>query len=482
MSKPVIENNQAMATSEVNRPNLSLRYVVFGLIAMALLVGSIAGSSVSVAFPVMITALNTSLILAGWVLSINQLIGTAAMPIAGKAADIFGRKAIFIGSISLFTIGSLFCALSPNIGILILSRALQALGMGGLMPSASGIVADYFPKTRQQMLGLFTSIFPIGQIIGPNVGGWLVEDFGWRSIFWVNVPCGIIIVAAAFWLLKKSPKQDKKLDLTGTGLFSGGLCAIMIGLSEIGSSTIPAFLVPVLFATGTGLIVLFVLWEKRVKEPIIDMSILIQKQFLASNIYNFMYGGCVLGIMSLIPLYGVSVYNLSTLESGLILTPRSIGMILMSTVTSIALPKWGYRWPMVSGTIITFLTFIFLAFEPTGFTIGDLTIGGVTLLFIFLAFMGLGSGTAAPAANNACIELMPDRVSTIIGIRGMFRQCGGAIGIALATLILHNVDNIMTGFRIVFFCAGGLMALVIPFIFIMPKSQETKGTIAITDH
>jgi EmrB/QacA subfamily drug resistance transporter len=482
MSEPSIEKMQSVPSAGVNTPNLSIRYLVFGLIATALLLGSIAGSSVSVAFPVMITALNTSLILAGWVLSINQLIGTAAMPIAGKAADIFGRKSIFIASISLFTVGSLFCALSPNIGLLILSRAVQALGMGGLMPSASGIVADYFPKTRQQMLGLFTSIFPIGQIIGPNVGGWLVEEFGWRSIFWVNVPCGILIVAIAIWMLKKGLKQETKLDLTGTGLFSGGLFAIMVGLSEIGSSSLPGFLIPVLFTFGAALIISFVFWEKRVKEPIIDMSVLTQKPFLAANIYNFIYGGCVLGIMSLIPLYGVSVYALSTLQSGLILTPRSIGMIIMSTMTSISLPRWGYRWPMIFGTIVTVSTFIFLALEPDGFTFNRITVSGVTLLFIFLAFLGLGSGTAAPAANNACIELMPDRISTIIGIRGMFRQCGGAIGIAVATLILHNVDSMMTGFRIVFFCSAGLMALVIPCIFMMPKSQEITVGVPALQH
>jgi EmrB/QacA subfamily drug resistance transporter len=422
----------------------------------------------------MMTSFNTSLILAGWVLSVNQLIGTAAMPVAGKASDIFGRKSIFIVSLSLFTVGSLLCALAPNIGTLILFRAIQALGMGGLMPSASGIVADYFPNSRQQMLGLFTSIFPVGQIIGPNLGGWLVEVFGWRSIFWINVPLGIIVIVAAVWLLKKGAGQEAKLDLVGTGLFSGSLFALMVGLSEIGNqeTSTPMLLIMALFAASIGLMVIFVFRERKVKDPIIDMAILTKKPFLAANIYNFVYGACVLGIMSLVPLYGVSVYSLSTLQSGLILTPRSIGMILMSTVTSISLPRWGYRWPMVFGTIVTIVTFIMLGIEFNGVNIAGLGVSNIVLLSAFLLLLGLGMGTAAPAANNACIELMPDRVATIIGIRGMFRQCGGAIGIALSTLVLHNVGTIADGFRFVFLGASFFMALTIPFIFIMPKSCE----------
>jgi EmrB/QacA subfamily drug resistance transporter len=424
----------------------------------------------------MIGALNTTLILAGWVLSVNQLIGTASMPVAGKAADIFGRKTVFMASLSLFTIGSLACALSPNVGLLIASRAVQALGQGALMPSASGIVADYFPDRRQQMLGLFTSIFPVGQIVGPNVAGWLVEAYGWRSIFWINIPFGAAIVVAAMLMLKSTRGQAARLDLAGTGLFTGSLFALMAGLSELGdaSGAIPGVMVPVLFAASIGLMVLFVLREKRVKDPVIDMAILTKKQFLAANIYNFVYGACVLGIMSLVPLFGVTVYALSTLQSGLILTPRSIGMIVMSTVTSMSLPRWGYRWPMLVGTLLTMSAFALLGFEMSGMKLGATHLSGTFLLFAFLGLVGLGMGTAAPAANNACIELMPDRVSTIIGIRGMFRQFGGAIGIALATLALHNIADISVGFRVVFFTSSALMALLIPAIFVMPKNYDVK--------
>jgi EmrB/QacA subfamily drug resistance transporter len=448
------------------------KYLVFALISMALLLGSISGTSVSVAFPVIMTSFSTTLVIAGWVLSVNQLISTVAMPVTGKASDIFGRKSVFIVSLSLFTLGSLLCALAPNIWTLVFFRAIQALGMGGLMPASSGIVADYFPNSRQQMIGLFTSIFPIGQIIGPNLGGWLVESFGWKAVFWINVPLGIAVLVVSAWLLRKGAREEMSLDLAGTGLLTGSLFALMAGLSELGSQQtgMPKLLVAILFAASIGFMVLFVLRERKVKNPIIDMAMMTKRPFLAANIYNFIYGACVLGVSSLIPLYGVEVYSLSTFESGLILTPRSVGMILMSTVTSVSLVRWGYRWPMLFGTIVTMVSLLLLGFEFSGTNIAGIHLASLALLFGFLSLLGLGMGTAAPAANNACIELMPDRVATIIGIRGMFRQCGGAVSIAVATLVLHSAENLVSGFRIVFFGSFLLMALTIPCIFLMPSS------------
>jgi MFS family permease len=299
-----------------------------------------------------------------------------------------------------------------------------------------------------------------------------VESFGWKAIFWINVPLGIAVLVASVWLLRKEPRKEVSLDLTGTGLLTGSLFALMAGLSEIGSQQMgmPKLLMAILFAASIGFMVLFVLRESKTKNPIIDMAMMTKKPFLAANIYNFIYGACVLGISSLIPLYGVEVYSLSTLQSGLILTPRSIGMILMSTVTSVSLVRWGYRWPMLFGTIVTMVSLLLLGFEFSGTNIAGIHLSNMALLFGFLSLLGLGMGTAAPAANNACIELMPDRVATIIGIRGMFRQCGGAVSIAVATLVLHSAKNMASGFRIVFFGSVLLMILSIPCIFLMPRS------------
>lgn len=448
-----------------------LKYLVFALVSLVLLIGSISGTSVSVAYPVMISSLNASLILAGWVLSVNQLVSSAAMPIMGKASDAFGRKFIFMASLGIFTFGSLLCAMAPNIQLLILFRAMQAIGSGGFMPSAAGIVADHFPRARQQALGFFTSIFPIGQIIGPNLGGWMVQVFGWRSVFWINVPLGIAALAASAALLRSGQRQQSHLDLTGAGLFTGALSALMVGLSQIGNrgSELSWVSAAALFAAGIALILLFIRHEGRAKDPIIDLEVLTKRPFMAANIYNFIYGACVLGVMSFIPLYAVSIYGMSTLESGFILTPRSIGMMLASTVTSISLVRWGYRWPMLAGAIAAVLSLYLLGNESQGMGILGIQLSSTVLMLVIMSIFGLGMGVAAPAANNACIELMPDRVATIVGIRGMFRQTGGAVSIAVTSLLLHNIGDMATGFRVAFFGFSLVMAIAIPFIFLMPR-------------
>lgn len=167
------------------------KYFVFAIVALSIVMSASSYTAVSVAFPVIKSSFETSLVMAGWVLSIYGLVVTVVMPLSGKASDLFGRKLVFMTSISLFTIGSLLCAIAPNIQLLIIFRFIEGTGGGSIIPAAAGMVAEAFPNSRQRAIGLFTSIFPIGIITGPILGAWLTQAFGWRSIFWLNVPLGI---------------------------------------------------------------------------------------------------------------------------------------------------------------------------------------------------------------------------------------------------------------------------------------------------
>jgi EmrB/QacA subfamily drug resistance transporter len=451
------------------------RYFIFAIGSLSFLLVSISGTSVSVAFPVITQDFNASLILAGWILSVNQLAGTAVMPLMGKAGDIFGAKRLFLISIAVFTIGSLLCALSPNIYFLIGARFIQAIGGGGFLPLMTAIASDLFPNSRQQAIGLFSSIFPIGMIIGPNIGGWLVEAYGWQSIFWLNIPLGVVVFIAMAIMLKETKKGGGHLDLTGVGLFSGMLSAFLIALSEIGNSGSDSawVVVGVLLAAGVILGVLFLRHENKAKDPIIDLQMLQEKPFLAANIFNFLYGAAVLGIMSFIPLFATSFYGMSIFESGLILTPRSVGMIAASFVTSMMLPKWGYRWPMLIGAGFTVICMAMLGLEAAGVSLFGADTSAMWTMCIIMFLSGLAMGIIAPAANNACIELLPTRVATITGVRGMFRQSGSAVSIAVTALMLERFINVGQGFMWVFYGMAGILIIAIPFIFAMPKACVT---------
>jgi EmrB/QacA subfamily drug resistance transporter len=455
------------------------RYVVFFVVSLALLLASISNSSASVAFPVIISDLNTSLVLAGWILTAYQLVQTIVMPLAGKLSEIFSRRASFIAYTLLFSVGSILCALAPNVHLLIGARVVQAIGGGGFMPCAAGIISDEFPEARQRYIGLFSSIFPIGTIIGPNIGGWMVESFGWRSVFWFNVPLGVIVLVLSQLLLKSrnnSRSSGTSIDFLGAGLLFGSIFAFMFGLTQLGNIEIGVswWLVGLFFILGAGLLVIFLFWEHRAKEPIIDMDLLKKRPFLAANTYNLIYGVCGLGLFSLIPFYAVSIYDMSTLQSGVLLTPRSVGMMVASTVTSFFLVRWGYRRPILIGTLLVTVNLILLALQPQGIDIGGLHIGSTLLLFLIVGIAGIGHGTATPAANNACIELMPDKVATITGLRGMFRSLGSTFGVSIATVVINAMGDVHRAFYVVMLASAVLLIISLPTIFIMPATPNVR--------
>ena len=455
------------------------KYLIFGVTSLSFLIIAISGTSVTVAFPQITSSFHSSLILAGWVLGIVQLTATAVMPLGGKAGEIFGVKRIYMASLLSFVIGSLICAMAPNIEILIFGRFIQAIGSGCVLPVATVIISDAFPDNRQQAIGFFTSIMPIGNIIGPNVGGWLVQTYGWRSVFWLNIPLGIIVFIVSLIMLKSRKGEGGQLDLVGTGFFTGSLSSFLVALSTFGDikSGGPVWLPPVLLVLAVIFMVAFIRRENRVKNPIIDLGLIKAKPFLAANAFNLFYGMAVLGVMSFIPLFATSVYGMSTLASGLIITPRSAGMLLGSIVTSLNLPKWGYRIPMLVGTGTIIFCLVILGLEPGDFNLLSLHVSSTLTLAILMFFAGAGMGITAPAANNACIDLIPERIGMITGLRGMFRQTGSAISIALTAVVLENFAMMTQGFTVVFFGLAVVLLVTIPTIFAMPKAANDRGMV-----
>jgi len=448
------------------------QYLIFITVSLALFLAGIAGTSVAIALEPIRTSFGVSVVLVGWVIGIYQLALTASMPVVGKISDVIGRKPTYVSCVGLFVAGSLGSALAPNIFVLIACRFVQALGGGGFMPAAVGIVADEFPNSRQKAIGLFSSIFPIGQIVGPVLGGWLVGSFGWRAAFWFNVPVGLFVLVLALSLLRVSSGRKKSIDLAGAVLLVACLSCVMCALSLMAyAESTPMWLLVGLLLTASVVIgVVFVRHESGVPDAIVDLEILKERPFIAANLYNFIYGAGVVGIMSLIPMFAVAVYGISYLESGLILIPRAIGMFITSFTCSMLMMRWGYRWPIVFGTLLAIVSLLLLGLEPGSLKIlgGDLS--GIVILTLIMLIMGLGVGLAAPASNNACIELMPHRAATITGIRGMFRQAGGAVSITVATLVMQQMNDLAAGFQVVFIGLAIVMLATFPAIFMMPGS------------
>jgi EmrB/QacA subfamily drug resistance transporter len=456
------------------------RYLIFASAGLGLLMYSIDGTAVAVAFPNFIKDFGTNVLWAAWTISIYLVAVTSVMPLMGNLSDSYGRKKVFLISLILFTSSSLACGLAPDIYSLVAFRFLQGVGGASFLPTAAGIVSDQFPESREKAIGLFTSIFPIGGIIGPNLGGWIVSRYSWRYIFYINLPIGVGLVILIMILLKDSKILARpRIDFVGASFFFGTILFLMLGLNFVGEElALSSLLLAILFwAASSFFLYLFFVQEKRHSNPILDMVLLRSKPFLAANLYNMMVGVGVFGIFPFIPLYATSVHKLSTLMSGMILTPRSIGVISASAVTSFLLRRWGYRWPMVLGMTIISASTILLGGHglPLLNKLGTHW-GAAEILAVLMLLTGIGIGIALPASNNACIELMPERVATITGLRGMFRYVGGAFGISLITIILHSGSTPESGFRATFVSFGLGLLLTIPLVFLMPTGKQGWGT------
>src|SRR4030043_1950626 len=379
------------------------RYLIFISAGLGLLMYSIDSTAVAVAFPNFMKDFDTNVLWAAWTISIYLVAVTSVMPVMGNLSDGFGRKKVFLGSLALFTTSSLACGLAPNIYSLVAFRFLQGIGGASFLPTAAGIVSDQFPDQRERAIGLFTSIFPIGGIVGPNLGGWIVSRYSWRYIFYINLPIGICLIALIMILLEDSKIISRPhIDFVGASFFFGAMLFLMLGLNLIAENfSISHLLLTIIFLViSFSFLYLFFRQERKASNPILDLTLLRSKPFLAANLYNMIFGAGVFGIFAFVPFYATSVHKLSTLISGGILTPRSIDIIPASAITSFLLKRWGYRWPMVSGVIIISLSTVLLCGQGVQLLrmIG-IHVGAAGILSILMMVTGMGMGIALPASN-----------------------------------------------------------------------------------
>ena len=451
------------------------RYFIFATAGLGLLMSSIDGSVVAVAFPHLIRDLGTNVLWAAWTMSIYFIALTMGLPIGGNLSDSFGRKRVFLFSLVLFTGSSMGCGIAPNIYLLIVFRFLQGIGGASFLPTASGIVSDHFPENRQTAIGLFSGIFNIGNIIGPNLGGWIVSRYSWRYVFYINLPIGVLLIILIMVLLKRQPPSGRRhMDFGGAASMAGAVLFFMFGLNFLAEGvtfhSIPVGAVFLLLCFY--LVLLFVRRERKETAPILDLALLQSRPFLAANILNLMMGIGALGILAFIPYYATTVHRVSTLMSGMIMTPRSVGVICASSVTSFMLVRWGYRRPMVWGLCIMAASTICLGGGLRLWGFAAARWGAPAVISLFLLCAGIGAGICFPASNNACIELMPDKVATIVGLRGMFRMVGAALGVSLITLALHLSPSVSTGFTITFLSCGLGLLCSLPLVFLVPAGRR----------
>lgn len=438
------------------------RRLALGLSAVALLMSTVDSTIVATALPSIARDLRTSF---GWGnLTVTAYLAglTIAMPIGGKLSDAKGRKRTFLTFVATFTIASALCGASTNIVMLVTFRFLQALGGGGFMPSVIGLAADYFPRNRERVVGLVSTVFPMGALIGPVAGGAIVSLWTWRLVFLVNVPIGLgLMLSLAHLLARDDAPMPARVDYVGCVLLATALLGLICGFNLLDDSSLGMewAVAPVFLAGLSG--AAFVVRLGRVDNPVVAPQILRRNGFLVINSLNLVYGASANGIFTLVPLFAQLAYGVAPLQAGMLLSIRAVGMIATATVSALSLPRTGYRLPMIAGFLAVSGGLATLSLSPIGRN------PYLTLCAGALAG-GIGVGLAGPASNNAAIELLPEEAAAISGLRGMFRQVGGVI--AISTLSLFN----LTGDTSSMILRAGFGGLAIVMLLALPAITRIR--------
>lgn len=311
-------------------------------IFMTTFMTAIEGTIVSTAMPTIVSDLN-GLEIMNWVVSIFLFMTAVSTPLYGKLADSFGRKPIFLFGITLFVVGSALCGQAHNMIELILFRVIQGLGSGAVQPVAMTIIADmYTLEKRAKMLGLNSGFWGVASVIAPLLGGFIVQNLSWHWVFYINVPIGLIALILVILFLKEpKAKQKVKLDIKGTFWLTVLLLTLMFTLQELG--TLNVFVLLALIALIIISAVFFYREEKNAKDPIMPLSMLKGKEFLAVNMITLFVAGVVIGFEFYIPTWMQGIEGTTATVAGFAVTPSSVMWVVGSFLVGGMLGRWGVR-------------------------------------------------------------------------------------------------------------------------------------------
>jgi EmrB/QacA subfamily drug resistance transporter len=413
----------------------SHRWLVLTTVGLGTFMSALDGSVVNTLLPVLSEALHTSIAGIEWVATIYLLVISGLLLSVGRAGDLFGHKRLFLGGFALFVVGSALCGLANSAHALIALRVVQALGAAMLMATSPAILTLSFPTSqRGRALGAQGTFTYLGLTVGPSLGGWLAEAFGWRSVFYINVPVGLAAIALAARSIADDhvEKAEERFDFLGASLFTAGLVALMIALNQGHDWGWTSPLTSGLLVIALALLTLFVQVERRRSAPMLDLSLFGSRTFSASAASALMNYACVYAVTFVLPFLHTQGRGLGTARAGLVRTAQPIVMAIVAPISGALSDRIGSRGLATVGMLLLAAGLVAL-----GLLVAD---GSLTQIAAALALFGLGIGIFVSPNNSALMGAAPrNRQGIASGVLATSRNVGMVLGVGFAGAIFTTV-------------------------------------------
>jgi EmrB/QacA subfamily drug resistance transporter len=403
-------------------------------IMLGLFLGALDQTIVSVALPTIVTDLGGQELLT-WTITIYLLTSTITVPFYGKLSDLYGRKPLLMIGIVLFLVGSALSGLSQNMTELIVFRGIQGLGAGALFPISLAVIGDLFtPAERGKYQGLFGAVFGLSSIVGPLLGGFLTEHASWHWIFYVNLPIGIVALYVIWHLLPtvKRPDASRSLDYLGAAVFTVGVGALLVGLTNKQAADWSDPGVGGLILLGLALGALFVFVESRAKEPIVPLGLWRDRTYASSITATFLISFGFFGAAIFLPQWFQFVQGATPTNSGLYTLALLAGLIISSIASGLIVSRTGrYKMVIMTGLAVMGVG-LFLMSNIRADT-------QLPTLWVWMFITGLGIGPTLSVFTIVVQNAVPMRsLGVATANLTFFRQIGGSVGLALLGTVFGN--------------------------------------------